>query len=359
MVSTGASRQLRFGHWANRMTVTDTNVQAVNDIDPSASQSTRRHSRLPSVLNKISLLLIWAGLIMLFGTLRPHTFLTLATLRTLSGDIAITAVMAIAILLPLAANTFDLSIGGTMGLAVIVVTEFTVKAQFPLALAVLLTLVIGVAVGVANAVIVSRFRVNSFITTLGTASMLVATQQWISGNVPITFGLPKVLTDLGTATLFTIPLVFYCMVVIAVVVWYVLDFRQFGRFLYATGSNADAARLAGVRTGRIVSSSLVLSALIATIAGLLFVVRIGGASEDAGTSYLLPAFAAAFLGATQFKEGNVNVPGTLLAVVTLATGVKGFQLMGAAFWVQQMFDGAALILGVALAVRSGRQRVLG
>ena len=81
--------------------------------------------------------------------------------------------------------------------------------------------------------------------------------------------------------------------------------------------------------------------------------------RDAGQPYLLPAFAAAFLGATQFKSGNVNVLGTLVAVYVLATGVKGVQLLGAPFWVDGLFNGLALIIAVALAVRSGQQKSLG
>jgi ribose transport system permease protein len=148
------------------------------------------------------------------------------------------------------------------------------------------------------------------------------------------------------------------MLGIAAVMWYVLDYRQLGRYLYATGSNADAARLAGVRVRRLSSIALMVSALVATIAGVIFLMRIGSTSLDAGTPYLLPAFAAAFLGATQFKEGNVNVPGTLVAVYVLATGVKGVQLLGSPFWVDDLFNGCALIIAVALAVRSGRQRTM-
>jgi ribose transport system permease protein len=140
--------------------------------------------------------------------------------------------------------------------------------------------------------------------------------------------------------------------------WYVMEYRQIGRYLYATGSNADAARLAGVRTNRLVAISLLVSATVATLAGVLFVMRIGATSVDAGDPYLLPAFAAAFLGATQFKEGNVNVIGTVVAVYVLATGVQGLELAGAPFWVDGLFNGVALIIAVSLAVRSGRQRVM-
>ena len=147
------------------------------------------------------------------------------------------------------------------------------------------------------------------------------------------------------------------MLIIAAILWYILDFRQLGRYIYAVGSNLEAARLAGVRTSRVTAIALLVSATTATLAGLFFVMRIGSASQDVGSPYLLPAFAAAFLGATQFGRGNVNVPGTLVAVYVLQTGIAGVQLLGAPYWVENLFNGFALIIAVAFAARSRRGRV--
>jgi len=316
----------------------------------------RTGGRLSAAVTNFSLVFIWIALIVLFGLLEPDTFLTMDTLRTVLADQAITAIMALALILPIAANQFDLSIAGAMGLAIVLVGEFMVKAELAPALTVILVLAAGVVVGLVNAFVVVGLKVNSFIATLGTGSILLAMQQWISGGEVITSGISEAFKNLGRTTIFTIPTPFFYMLAIAAVLWYVLDYRQVGRYLYATGSNADAARLAGVRVNRLASIALVVSATVATIAWIIFMMRIGSTSLDAGTPYLLPAFAAAFLGATQFKEGNVNVPGTLVAVYVLATGVKGVQLMGAPFWVDDLFNGVALIVAVALAVRSGRQR---
>jgi ribose transport system permease protein len=134
-----------------------------------------------------------------------------------------------------------------------------------------------------------------------------------------------------------------------------MEYRQLGRYLYATGSNSDAARLAGVRTDRITTIALLMSGFIAALAGVILTMEIGAAAVDAGSPYLLPAFAAVFLGATQFRARRVNVLGTILAVYVLATGVQGIDLAGAPFWVQDIFDGVALIIAVALAVRAARK----
>jgi ribose transport system permease protein len=310
------------------------------------------------LVSDASLVLIGLGLVVLFGILTPDTFLTTDTLRTVLADQAITSIMALALILPVAAGQFDLSIGGGMGFSIMLVAIFMSQVGLNPVIAVALALVAGVAVGVVNSAIIVRFGVNSFIATLGTSSILIALQNWVSGGEVVSTGIPTSFKSVARDTLFTIPLPVYYMLVLAGVLWYVLDFRQFGRYLYATGSNADAARLSGVRVKRIATISLLVSSLIAALAGIIFMMRIGYASIDAGSSYLLPAFAAVFLGATQFKEGNVNVPGTLVAVYVLAIGVKGVQLLGSPFWVDDLFNGCALIIAVGLAVRSGRQRVM-
>ncbi|MCW2528721.1 MAG: transporter permease [Pseudonocardiales bacterium] len=307
-------------------------------------------------MSNISLVFVWLLIIVVFGFLRPHTFLTVDTFRVILSQQAITAIMSMALLLPIAANQFDLSIAGTMGMSVVVLTYLMAHYHVPWPLAMVLTIAGGLIIGVVNSIVVVAWGVNSFIATLGSNSILIAVLSSINGGQPVTEGIPTTYTKIGQSTVFSIPVFVFYMLVIALILWYVLEHRQTGRYLYAMGSNSEAARLAGVRVRALSALALIVSALLATIAGLIFVMRIGSGSVDAGTSYLLPAFAAAFLGATQFKDGKVNVLGTLVAVYALATGVKGVQLMGAPFWVQGAFNGAALVVAVALAARSRRRR---
>ena len=314
--------------------------------------------RLKSAVWNASLLFIWPCLIILFGIFEPDTFLTSVTFRTVLADQAITAMMALSLVFPIACNKFDISVAGMMGLSIILVATFMVKMELPWVIAIILTLGAGLLVGLANVIAVVVLRINSFIATLATFSILGAMIQWISGGDQIAEGIPNSFKEFGRKTIWVIPLPVFYMLTIAAILWYVLDYRQFGRYLYATGSNEDAARLAGVSTRKVATIALLTSSTIATIVGVIFTMRIGAASIDAGTPYLLPSFAAAFLGATQFKEGNVNVAGTIVAVYVLATGVKGVQLMGAPYWFEDLFHGLALIIAVGLAVRSGRQRVM-
>jgi ribose transport system permease protein len=150
-------------------------------------------------------------------------------------------------------------------------------------------------------------------------------------------------------------IVFY-LVVLAVILWWFMAHTPAGRYLYAIGGNAEAARLSGVRVNRWSAMALILSSGIAGLSGVFFTSQ-GGPSLDFGPALLLPAFAAAFLGSTQFQPGKFNVWGTLLAIYVLATGVQGLQLVSGAAWLSDMFNGVALIIAVAMSVNRGRPRI--
>jgi ribose transport system permease protein len=153
----------------------------------------------------------------------------------------------------------------------------------------------------------------------------------------------------GQSRYFGVPAPVFYLAGIALVAWVVLEHTPVGRFIYAVGSNTEAARLSGIKTSRYLFGSLVASATLATVAGIVFAAKIGSASLTAGPPYLLPAFAAVLLGTTQFRPGRANVAGTVLAIMLVATGSKGLQLLGVPIWVSSLFNGTVLIVAVALA----------
>jgi ribose transport system permease protein len=197
--------------------------------------------------------------------------------------------------------------------------------------------------------------VDSFIATLAMSSILAAGAYWVTNGQQIVEGISPTFVEFGTAQWFGIPVPVYYMLVLALALWVFLEFRPGGRYLYAVGGNPQAARLAGVRVDRITFGSLVTSATIAAFAGVVLAAKLGTGNPTSGPAYLLPAFSAVFLGATQIKAGRLNVPGTLVAIYLLATGVKGLQLAGAPVYLNDLFNGLALILAVALAARTHRK----
>jgi ribose transport system permease protein len=314
-------------------------------------QRTRRFSL---GLERFSGLYVWAALLILFTLWVPDTFPTTSNAKIVLGDQAITAMLALGIIMPLAAGVFDLSFAGVLGVSVAVTAYVQVHGHSPF-LAAIAAMGAAAFIGAVNGFVVVHLKVNSFIATLGMSSLLAAAAYWITDGKQITEGFSSTFLDLGTKQFLGIPLPFYAMLVLAAVIYVVLEYLPVGRYLYASGGNPQAARLAGVRVGRIVFGSLVASSFVAGITGVVLAARLGTASPDIGPSYLLPAFSAVFLGSTQIKAGRVNVPGTLIAIYLLATGVKGLQLAGAPVYVNDLFNGGALIVAVALAARSARR----
>jgi ribose transport system permease protein len=215
-------------------------------------------------------------------------------------------------------------------------------------LAIVLALVAGGLVGLGSGLLVVYARIDSFIATLGVSSLLVALVAWISGSQQI-LGLPAGFQKIGNSQLWGLTIPVFVLVGVAGLVWYVLEQTPVGRRVYATGGNIEAARLAGVRVSLVTICALAAGGVLAAVAGILLAANLGTGDPTLGPSYLLPAFSAAFLGSTQFRGGRFNVWGTILAVVVLATGVKGLQLGGAPIWIPVVFNGGALLLAVAMA----------
>jgi ribose transport system permease protein len=304
--------------------------------------------------DRIGAVYVWLGIVVLFSLWVPETFPNLATAKQILNANAITALAALSITIPLAARVFDLSFAFVMTLTGVVVAHLIAKDGVPVVPAIALALGVGVGVGVINAVVVVVMRIDSFIATLATGSLIAALITMVTNEVPITDAkLGDAFAKIGQTSVGGITLgVFYCALV-ALAIWYLLEHTATGRRLYATGFNPDAARLAGVRVDRLRFLSLVVSGGLAGATGIILASTLGSGSPTAGTPYLLPAFAAAFLGATQLKHGRFNAGGTLIAVLLLGTGVTGLALANAPQWAGDMFVGVVLIASLAL---TGLQR---
>jgi ribose transport system permease protein len=308
-----------------------------------------RWRRLASALSfrNVSALYIFVVIFIVFSLWVPDTFLDGDTWKALLDSQAVTAILAVGLVVALSAGAFELAIGAELGFGSILVAYFLSKGVgVPGAIA--LAVAAGALIGLANGLFVVKARIDSFIATLGMSSILLAGIAWVSDSQQI-LGLSESFQKIGRTEIAGITLPVFLMLAIALVVWYVLERTPVGRRVYATGGNLEAARLAGVRTGLVVIGSLIVCAAIAAIAGILVSARLGTGDPTIGPAYLLPAFSAAFLGSTQFRGGRFNVWGTVVAVYVLATGVKGLQLAGAPIWIPDLFNGVALLLAVGMA----------
>lgn len=305
-------------------------------------------------LSANGILLFLLLMILVFSIALPETFFTWSNGKALLANQAIPVVLALAAILPLSAGEFDLSIGAVMGFSALTCITL-LNAGTPSVIAVALCVVMGLLIGAVSAFFVVVLKVNAFITTLGVATILAGL------NVVLTNSALLVLADEGfklftRAELGGVQIVVLYAIAVSIVVYLLLEKTPYGRYLTATGMGRPAARLSGVRVDRYLASSFILAAGIAALAGVLMASRGGTGSPTLGPEYLLPAYAAAFLGATSVRPGYFNVWGTVIGAFLLAVGSNGLILLGAASWVTNIFNGGALLIAVAFSGVVARRR---
>jgi ribose transport system permease protein len=322
--------------------------------DTIATQSpSRRRFRLPG-LERASVVYLFAVIIVLFSLWTPETFLTRATFKLVLADQVIVGILALAVIIPLSAGAFDLSCGANLAFSLVIISWLQRNTGLNGFMSCAIGVLASGAIGFVNGLVSVYFRVNSFIATLGSSQVLAAAALYISGNKQMVGVFSKRFLSFGRGQVFGIPVVVFYLLGLALLVWYVLEWTPLGRKLRATGANVEAARLAGVRTDRVMWGSLVASGLISGLAGAVFAAKVGTFSNGFGTPLLFPAFAAVFFGATQFQR-RANAWGTIIAVYALAFGEKGLQLtfQSGVTWIEPLFNGLALLIAVILASRQG------
>lgn len=331
-------------------------VAESSDEDVSTPASGPSGRRVAAQLSRFSGVYVLAAFIIAYGIWVPKTFLTTTTLQSIIGDQAVTGIVTIGLVFALSAGAFDLSFANNLGLSGVICADLMLNDHVTPALAIVITLACGLLVGAVNAFFVVRIGVNSIVVTLGMSSVLSALNSKLTNGGQYLTGLPSSFTKLASPKPLGVPVLALYLLATALVGWYVLEHTPVGRRLQATGSGAEAARLAGVSTGRMTLLAFLVAGGLSSLAGILVTAQVGAATPDIGSGYLLAVFAAAYLGTTQIKPGRFNIGGTILAIFLLATGVKGLQLGGGQAWITDAFNGVALILAVSLATvgqRSG------
>lgn len=292
-----------------------------------------------------------------FSISSPDEFASSANFQDIVNSQAPALFIAFGAILVLMAGEFDLSLGAILGLSQYLVLKLIESAGMSWPLAIVVTLAVAALVGAVNAAFVVGLRINSFVATIGTATVLAGILEWISGgNAPIVSGAPQGFQDLAQTEVGGIALPFFYALAAAAVLWVVTDYTVLGREIRATGANRQAAFLSGLRTNRALVIAFVAAAVLAGIGGTLITARIGAADATSGPGYLLPAYAAAFLGATAIRPGSFNVWGTVIAIFVVAVGITGLQLNGAESWVTPTFNGLVLLVAVTVSMLAVRRR---
>ena len=282
-------------------------------------------------------------------TLGDDGFLTGNNLLNIVRQTATVTIIAVGMTYVIAAAQIDLSVGATAGLAS-VVTAMTI-ANYGVFLGILAGLAVGVVVGSVNGALVAMLKIPSFLVTLGMLGIAAGVAQWITKSAP-----QPILSDLynkvfGSGDIGPIPGLIVWMIIVVVIGAIVLAKTRFGRQVLATGGNPIAAKFTGINTTSITFRVLLISALLAALAGMLYAGQLQSGRYQWGTGDELSAIAAVILGGTSLFGGSGTVVGTLFGALLIGLINNGLILAGLDTSQQQVVRGVIIILAVALARR--------
>jgi ribose transport system permease protein len=320
-----------------------------------AREKARRSGVVARRVQAYSILVAWALLILVFTLLMPDTFLTVQNFTAIANSKTATVLLTLGLIFALAAGEFDLSIGAALSLgAAIPAWMFTVYGT-PVIIGIVLAIGLAALLGALNALLSVRYNIPSLVVTLGTGTAVIGLVAGIVGNSTISIRGDWWNTVLTHRT-FGLYTSFWAVILIAFVIWYILQHTPIGRHLYFVGQGREVARLAGIRVNGYRYGALITSATMGALAGAVLLGNTGAVQARIGQFFILAAFAAAFLGSTAIVPGRFNAWGTVVAVYFIETGITGLQLLGLQAWVSDVFYGTALVVGVLVATLATRLR---
>jgi ribose transport system permease protein len=265
------------------------------------------------LVERLALVGAWVAVVAAFTVALPGSFLSWTNFSVMFTTQAPAVMLALALIVPLTAGDYDLSVGATVTLTAILV-----------------------------------LRIPSLVVTLGTASLITGLVQWLSNSSTIGGISPWLVRNVAENQFLGLSAAFYYAVIATALVWYVFTYTPLGQRLLFVGRGREVARLVGINVDRVRAGCLIASSMLAALAGIIYVGVLGAADPVSGLNFLLPAFAAAYLGATSIVPGRFNAWGAFIAVYFLSSGITGLSMLGIPLWVTNVFNGGALILAVTL-----------
>lgn len=326
---------------------------------PSRAELSARGGGLGDVVVRWGLIAVLVAMVAGF-TLAEPAFLRVANLFIILQSVSIVALLALGVTCSMVVGGFDLSIGSVAAASLMASAYAMVVLGFGAAPAVALALVIGLAVGAVNAVLIVKLKIPDLLATLGMMFLILGLQLIPTGGRSIASGmqLPSGETvegafsaaflALGRARVFdVVPVPVIVMIVLAIAVWVLLERTRFGRVMYAIGGNEQAARLAGANVSAYKFAAYMISGLFAAIGGVLLAARVGRGDVSSGNSLLLDAVAAALIGFAVMGARRPNALGTAIGALFVGTLLNGLTMLNAPYYAQDFVKGLVLVLALA------------
>ena len=324
---------------------------------PAAAGAHRKTARQRAgvFFARYGVLVAFGLMLLIFSLMRPSTFPTVDNAKSILVNAAPGMIVALGLTVVLVMGDFDLSIGSMVGFAAGAAIALMVYHGVGWQLAIVLVILMALGVGIVNGLLVPVFGGNSFIMTLGMATILTGLEYAFTSQATVFQGVPQGYINLGAKSMLGLSNQVWIALVVAIVLWILLDATELGRFMYAIGGNQEAARLSGIRTRLLRTVGFMVVASTAAIVGILISAAGAGYTPNAGQYLLLPAYAGAFLGAACFRPGEFNIPGTVVGVIFLGTIGTGLTLLNLQTYLINLVQGAILIVAVLLSTIAARR----
>jgi ribose transport system permease protein len=332
-------------------------VQQEETPIPSAARGRRRPSWVSAnALRAIGVealgLTTFYLLVIVFFAVSADHFLTYSNALAILSNVTLIGIVSIGQALAIISGGFDLSVSGTVPLGAVSFVIFS-NTGLPLPLAMLLAVLTGSAVGLLNALIITRIGINPLITTLGTLSVSTGLAYTVTNGQTVSMKHFDYAV-LANTTAGGVSYYVVALVVLVVASVFLLRNTVFGRMLYSIGGNREASRLAGIRIDLVTSAVYVISGSLAAFAGVIISSELLAGTPTVGSDAALSSIAAVILGGAALTGGVGGIPGTLVGVLVLGTIANGMALMAVPAFYQQIATGAVLLLAVGF----GRLRTL-
>lgn len=304
--------------------------------------------RLIAIASRYGTIASLVACVVIFGLLRPSVFATSQNFFNILNQVSILGIIALGLTVALVQGLFDLSLAAMATFGGYMATKWLAEGTIgnPV-LAIVLVLLAALAVGAFNGVVVAYGGVSAFIVTLAVGSILTGVVLGISGSATILSGIPDGFLLIGQGKVGPVPAPVVFLLVVAFLLYVFLEQTQLGRHMYAIGGNAETARLSGIPVKRYALLALGISAMCAALGGMIVAANLGvGRPQGVGDTYLLDAFAAAFIGASTLRPGRFHILGTVIGVLLIGVISNGLSIMGVETFWQYAVRGVILLLAV-------------
>lgn len=333
-------------------------MQAVEKKSLSKTKNSAKENAV-QFLFKYGAIILLIAIILYFSSI-SDAFFSYGNFSDILRSISIVTLLALGVTFTLVVNGFDLSVGSTMSLSTVVTASLMVWYDMPLWLVLLLPLLIGVAVGLINSFLITVIGIPDLLATLSMMYIVAGLHRTytegysIYNNMPLTSGgtapgqLSEAFLWIGQGQMLGLPVPVWIMVIMVLAAYVVLNHTRWGRILYMTGGNAEAATLSGVNVKKVKTTAYIISGVFASMAGILFTARVGSGQIDAGAPLLMEAVAAVFVGYSVLGAGKPNALGTFFGAAVIGILLNGLTIQNLPYYAFDIVKGAVLVAALAV-----------